>query len=247
MAKYTTGEVAKLCGVSVRTVQYYDNRNLLVPSELTEGGRRLYSEEDLKMMKIICFLREAGLPINSINALLEDENPESVISILLGQQEQTLKEEIAERQKQLDMLDTIRKEMKNMESFSVESIGDIVHIMKNKKALTRVRTILIVSGVPISVFEFVSIALWILYGWWLPFVIWAVVGTIGGVLISKYYFDKVAYICPDCHEVFKPKLKEMLWARHTPKMRYLKCPNCERSGFCIEVYADKDDLKKEEK
>lgn len=48
MSKYTTGEIAKLCGVSVRTVQYYDTRNILTPSELTEGGRRLYSEEDLK-------------------------------------------------------------------------------------------------------------------------------------------------------------------------------------------------------
>ena len=41
MSKYTTGEIAKLCGVSVRTVQYYDTRNILTPSELTEGGRRL--------------------------------------------------------------------------------------------------------------------------------------------------------------------------------------------------------------
>ena len=67
MSKYTTGEIAKLCGVSVRTVQYYDSRNILIPSELSEGGRRLYSENDLKRMRIICFLREAGLPINSIS------------------------------------------------------------------------------------------------------------------------------------------------------------------------------------
>ena len=51
MPKYTTGEVAKFCGVSVRTVQYYDTRNILVPTELSEGGRRLYSEDDLKKMK----------------------------------------------------------------------------------------------------------------------------------------------------------------------------------------------------
>ena len=57
MSKYTTGEMAKLCGVSVRTVQYYDSRNLLVPSELSEGGRRLYSEDDLRKLKVICFLR----------------------------------------------------------------------------------------------------------------------------------------------------------------------------------------------
>ena len=48
MSKYTTGEIAKLCGVSVRTVQYYDERGILIPSELSEGGRRLYSEDDYK-------------------------------------------------------------------------------------------------------------------------------------------------------------------------------------------------------
>ncbi len=40
MSKYTTGEIAKLCGVSVRTVQYYDTRGILVPNEITDGGRR---------------------------------------------------------------------------------------------------------------------------------------------------------------------------------------------------------------
>ena len=73
--KYTTGEIAKLTGVSVRTVQYYDARGILVPSELSEGGRRLYTEDDLKRMHIICFLRDAGLPINSIAALFAEKNP----------------------------------------------------------------------------------------------------------------------------------------------------------------------------
>lgn len=41
---YTTGDLAKLAGVSVRTVQYYDKRGILSPSDLTEGGRRIYGE-----------------------------------------------------------------------------------------------------------------------------------------------------------------------------------------------------------
>ena len=92
MSKYTTGEIAKLCGVSVRTVQYYDSRNILVPSELSEGGRRLYSEQDLKRMKIICFLRDAGISINNIGELLSEDDPGSVISVLLEQQEQALRD-----------------------------------------------------------------------------------------------------------------------------------------------------------
>ena len=99
MSMYTTGEIAKLCGVSVRTVQYYDSRNILVPSQLSDGGRHLYSEDDLKRMRIICFLREAGLPINSIGELFSEEHPENIISILLDQQEQTLCEELSECRK----------------------------------------------------------------------------------------------------------------------------------------------------
>ena len=81
MSKYTTGELAKLCGVTVRTVQYYDTRGILIPSELSEGGRRLYSEDDLKRMKIICFLRELDLPIGAISQILKEEHPEKVISL----------------------------------------------------------------------------------------------------------------------------------------------------------------------
>ena len=104
MSQYTTGEIAKLCGVTVRTVQYYDSREILVPSELTEGGRRLYSEEDVKRLKVICVLRELGLSINVIGQLLKEEDPASVIDVLLSQQAQALTEEIAEKQSQLDRL-----------------------------------------------------------------------------------------------------------------------------------------------
>ena len=71
MSKYTTGELAKLCGVTVRTVQYYDSRGILIPTELSEGGRRLYTDDDLRRLRIICFLRDMGLPIDAIAQLLD--------------------------------------------------------------------------------------------------------------------------------------------------------------------------------
>lgn len=114
MSKYTTGEIAKLCGVSVRTVQYYDSRNILVPSELSEGGRRLYSEDDLKRMRIICFLREAGVPINSIGELFAEEHPEKVISILLDQQEQHSEKNWKNSKRNSVFIETIKRELKEV-------------------------------------------------------------------------------------------------------------------------------------
>jgi len=212
-----------------------------VPSELSEGGRRLYTEDDLKRMHMICFLREAGLPINSISALFAEERPESIISILLEQQEQALREELSERQKKLELIEGIKRELKEIENFSVESIGDIAHIMKQKSKLSKMRWTMVLTGIPVTALQWTSIVLWITNGLWWLFVIWALVAIPWGICISKYYFNHVAYICPECHEVFKPKLKEAFWAYHTPRMRRLTCPKCGRKGLCVEVYAEKND------
>lgn len=243
MSKYTTGEIARLCGVSVRTVQYYDNCGILVPSELSEGGRRLYSDDDLKRMNVICFLREAGLPIKSISALFAEKDPHNIISVLLDEQEQTLREELSERQTKLELIEGIKRELKEIEKFSVESIVDIAHMMKQKKKLTKMRWTMVITGMPISVFQLTSIVLWITNGLWWLFAIWACAAVAWGVAVSVYYFGHVAYICPECHEIFKPKIKEAFWAYHTPRMRRLTCPKCARKGLCLEVYAEKEDEK----
>ncbi len=240
MSKYTTGEIAKLCGVSVRTVQYYDSRNILVPSELSEGGRRLYSEEDLKRMRIICFLREAGIPINGISELFAEEHPEKVISILLDQQERNLREEMEEQQKKLHIVEAIKSELKEIESFDLESIGDIAYVMKNKNELKKKRMFMLLTGLPVTALQWISIILWITNGLWWLFVIWACIAIPWGIAVSAHYFKSVNYICPECHEVFSPSFKEVFWAYHTPKMRRLTCPKCGRKGMCVEVYAKKE-------
>ena len=233
---YTTGELAKLCDVSVRTVQYYDDRGILVPSQLSEGGRRLYSEEDLKRMRIICFLRDTGFSINNIAELFADPKPESILADLLDQQEALLRSEISQRQEQLNTVGGIRLALKDMHGFSVESIGDIAHFMKQKKKLKNMRWLMVLTGVPVTALQWTSIVLWITNGLWWLFALWLGVGIPWGILVSIYYFRHVAYICPQCHEVFRPKLRKAFWAYHTPTVRRLTCPKCGRRGLCVEVY-----------
>ena len=240
MSKYTTGEIAKLCGVTVRTVQYYDDRGILIPSELSEGGRRLYSEDDRKRLQIICFLRDAGLSINSISALFAEDDPTSIISVLLDEQEQTLREELAQTRAKLDLVEGIKRELKATEDFSVDSIGDIAHIMKQKNKLRRMRWTMVLTGIPVTALQWASIILWITNGIWWLFAAWVCVATAWGIAVSRYYFQHTSYICPQCHEVFKPRFGETFWAYHTPRMRRLLCPKCGRKGLCVEIYAEKE-------
>ena len=236
MAQYTTGELAKECGITVRTVQFYDQRGILVPSALTEGGRRLYSEEDLKMMKIICFLRDTGLSLDTIGKLLQDENPGSVISIFLEQQEQVLQEEIDDRKGKLARLDELKKGLKDLPSFSVESIGDIAATVENKKKLSNVHKKMVLVGLPFTLAQDAGIVLWILKGMWWVYAAALVISIPVVVWVIRYYYRNVAYICPECHEVFRPKKKDFIFSSHTMKTRKLTCVKCGHRGFCVETY-----------
>ena len=236
MSKFTTGELAKLCGVTVRTVQYYDTRGILIPSELSEGGRRLYSEDDLKRMKVICFLRELDIPIEAISQILREEHPEKVISLLIEQQENILSEEISEKQEKLGKLRELNNGLKSQEAFSFESISDIALIMEGKKNLRKLHWMMLLTGIPVTALQWFSIIFWIVRGIWWPFVLWVLVAGLWGTLVSRYYFNHVKYICPECHEVFKPTLKEAFWAKHTPTTRRLTCTACGHKGFCVEIW-----------
>ena len=236
MSKYTTGEIAKLCGVTVRTVQYYDSRGILIPSELTEGGRRLYSEDDIKRLKIICFLREMDIPIDAISQILKEEHPENVISLLIEQQETALSEEISEKEEKLEKLRELKNGLKGKAAFSLETIGDIAVIMEGKKKLKKMRLMMILTGIPITALQWFSIIFGIIKGIWWPLIIWVLVAVPWGISVTRYYFNHVKYICPECHEVFKPTLKEAFWANHTPSARKLTCTQCRHKGFCVEVW-----------
>jgi DNA-binding transcriptional MerR regulator len=67
------GELAKATGLTVRTLHHYDEIGLLVPSERTQSGHRLYGEADVRRLYEIRALRELGLPLQEIPAALDGD------------------------------------------------------------------------------------------------------------------------------------------------------------------------------
>ncbi len=66
------GEVARLSGVSVRTLHHYDAIGLLTPSGRSEAGYRLYSATDLARLRRILVYRELELGLEGIRQILAD-------------------------------------------------------------------------------------------------------------------------------------------------------------------------------
>jgi MerR family transcriptional regulator, thiopeptide resistance regulator len=71
------GAVARAAGLTVRTLHHYDAIGLLVPSERSEAGYRLYSGADVRRLYRILALRGMGLPLEEIRTTLlhEGEDP----------------------------------------------------------------------------------------------------------------------------------------------------------------------------
>lgn len=74
----TTRQVAELTGVSTRTLQYYDEINLLKPSELTPSGYRLYDDEALQKLQQILFFKELDFKLKEIRDILEDSDFDNI-------------------------------------------------------------------------------------------------------------------------------------------------------------------------
>lgn len=75
MARRTTygiGDVARLSGVTVRTLHHYDDIGLLVPAQRTDAGYRRYDDADLLRLQEILLGREQGLSLEDIRRLLDD-------------------------------------------------------------------------------------------------------------------------------------------------------------------------------
>ena len=80
--KKSISEMAKLSGVSVRTLHYYDEIGLLTPSEvISETGYRYYDEESMEKLQQILFYRELDFPLKEIVQIMEasDYNKEEAL------------------------------------------------------------------------------------------------------------------------------------------------------------------------
>ena len=186
MSLYTTGELAKKCNVSVRTIQYYDERGILVPTDLTEGGRRLFSEKDVATLETICFLRDLDISIKDIAEILESDESKKVIELLLDEQEKNIQDDVKRRTEQLEKIKNIRSFLTSFKDGSQKTIHDISSIMEEKEKRKKMYKKMIIVGIPVEITGIVTFVIGILQGIWIPFFVTMAVYTICAVLDIWY-------------------------------------------------------------
>lgn len=97
---YTVGELAKIAGVSLKTIHFYDSKGLLKPVSYSKAGYRYYDRNSLFMLQRILMLKYLGFPLKEIAQMITERSSETNMANQLAHQKSLL----IERKKHLEEL-----------------------------------------------------------------------------------------------------------------------------------------------
>jgi DNA-directed RNA polymerase subunit RPC12/RpoP len=185
-------------------------------------------------------LKELGISLKDIAAILHSDESKEVITLLLEQRAIDLEKEIAQKNEQLSRVKKLKGMLSTFKDSSEKSIHDISKIMEARKKLKQMYVKILVPGLFVEALEVASLVYAILRGNWIPFAVVMVLVCIYAFIIFRYWHRNIMYICPQCHTTFKPKKLEAFFAGHTAKTRKLTCPECNKKMWCVETYEEEE-------
>ncbi|WP_455650306.1 MerR family transcriptional regulator [Enterocloster citroniae] len=123
----TVKEVARLTGVSVRTLQYYDEIGVFRPARVTDAGYRLYDDESLNTLQQVLFFKELDFPLKDIRIIMETPGFNKIEAF--QKQKALLKAKRDRLDRLLDLLDRLEKGETCM-SFKEFDLSEYLHILE---------------------------------------------------------------------------------------------------------------------
>lgn len=107
--EYTVNKLAKISGVSTRTLRYYDEIGLLKPAKIRSNGYRIYGKVQMDKLQQILFYREMGVSLEEIKKLLSDPNYDQAESLI------NHKKALLQKKEQLQVLiETVDKTIRSL-------------------------------------------------------------------------------------------------------------------------------------
>jgi DNA-binding transcriptional MerR regulator len=86
------GEVAERTELSLRTIRYYEEVGLVVPSARSQGGFRLYTEPDIERLNLVKRMKPLGFQLEEMRDLLAVLDPAPDAAPLTGDQRANLRQ-----------------------------------------------------------------------------------------------------------------------------------------------------------
>ncbi len=108
--EYTVQALARLAGVSSRTIRYYDEIGILKPARVNSSGYRIYGPAEVDRLQQILFYRELGVSLDVIREIMLSDDYDGIAAL------REHREKLLEKRRQLDVLiSTVEKTIKASE------------------------------------------------------------------------------------------------------------------------------------
>lgn len=235
---YSTGELAKLCNVSSRTIQYYDREGILKPAELNQSGHRVYTEEEVKKLRCICLYKALGFSLEEIKSIVDGKDNFSLLCDLLMRQQKKIDEEMEGLQNKREKISAVLLQIRESGQAKVQNIEEMDQLLikKRKHKKTDIMTYVFMAGY--ILFLIAGFPSAISAGGFYPYVMLLAAAIM--LLGLVYYHSQVnSYVCPKCKYKFSINfLKDLISPNGLKYGKYLKCPKCGRRGWVKETFPE---------
>lgn len=132
---YSSGQFAKKAHVTLRTIRYYDNQDILKPSFVTEYGARFYTDEDFVRLQQILLLKYLGFSLEDIKEMtIEDADYHFLLSSL-ELQLKLVKDRIEQMQLVEKAIEDTAEEIRANKSIDWNQMLDLIHLTGMEKSL----------------------------------------------------------------------------------------------------------------
>ena len=133
---YTSGEFAEKAHVSIRTIRYYDQKNLLKPAARTKSGARRYTDQDFAKLQQILLLKYLGFSLNEIREMTIGAGDAQVLLNSLQIQKRLAEERLEEMKNVIAAIDSTSQALKSNQQVDWSQMLKLIHLTSMNQSLS---------------------------------------------------------------------------------------------------------------
>lgn len=133
---YTSGEFAEKAHVSIRTIRYYDQKNLLKPAARTKSGARRYTDQDFAKLQQILLLKYLGFSLNEIREMTIGAGDAQFLLGSLQIQKRLAEERLKEMKNVITAIDSTSQALKSNRQVDWSQMLKLIHLTAMDQSLS---------------------------------------------------------------------------------------------------------------
>ncbi|KAA8788341.1 MerR family transcriptional regulator [Lactobacillus crispatus] len=133
---YTSGEFAEKAHVSIRTIRYYDQKNLLKPAARTKSGARRYTDQDFAKLQQILLLKYLGFSLNEIREMTIGAGDAQFLLGSLQIQKRLAEERLEEMKNVITAIDSTSQALKSNRQVDWSQMLKLIHLTSMNQSLS---------------------------------------------------------------------------------------------------------------